>query len=353
MHHLSLVTLLLLSFIFSQSAIAAARTTKSWKAICPVSGTPVLSSDVLDPDHLGSVVKRFWNPDGQEDLDSGETMGFNPKMTIEANYPTTYPWSARNAEQLSRLHPNRTGLYFREHVLNPMMYPWNAIGRVFFKRFRRDRGGWCTGSLVGRNLMLTASHCFPWGYGSSRWMRFVPGFHNDTEPYGSSYVSKCRGVKNTFNVTGIDYIICHLCKPLGDFTGWLGTKWWADDTPYMNRSWHSSGYPIDALQGKGQMLLSDIKLTEVDNHGTQGKELETHVFASPGWSGGPMWDYIDGNPKIVGVCSGGEKDCSEQVGGCTGLENTGNYHDVSAGGKLMTDLVLYGMANWEGRDSRV
>jgi hypothetical protein len=94
------------------------------------------------------------------------------------------------------------------------------------------------------------------------------------------------------------------------------------------------------------MLLSNITLTDIDYHGSYGRELESDVFASAGWSGGPMWEYINGEPKIVGVCSGGEKDCSEQVGGCNGNEDVSTYHDVSSGGKLMTDLVLFGITHW-------
>ncbi|QSS49460.1 hypothetical protein I7I53_09814 [Histoplasma capsulatum var. duboisii H88] len=298
----------------------------------------------------------FWNTgNGALDTtlvaDSGSTLGYNPIETHQVeNHPQLDPWAAENAYMLANLNPNNTGLYYRDRVVSPMTYPWNTIGRLFFQRSNIDNGGWCTGSLVGRNLILTASHCFPWGYGRNRWMRFSPGFGNGVEPYGSSYVSQCRGVKNTFNVTGIDYIVCQLCEPLGDLTGWMGTKWWKDGDSYMGRPWRSSGYPTDAFQGNEQMLLSNITLLNVDFHGRLGKELETRVFASPGWSGGPMWEYIDGQPTIVGVCSGGEKDCSEEVGGCNGIKDSSLYHDVSAGGRLMTDLVAYGLAHWNHTD---
>jgi hypothetical protein len=156
-------------------------------------------------------------------------------------------------------------------------------------------------------------------------MRFVPGYSNGSEPHGGSYVSKCKGVKNTFNVTGIDYIICRLCEPLGERTGWMGTHWWQKHNGYLKKRWRSSGYPADSFQGQSQMVLSNINLTDVDYHGNEGKELESDIFASPGWSGGPMWGYIGGAPKVVGVCSGGEKDCSEQVGGCYSVEDTSDY----------------------------
>lgn len=341
-HSFQVTLFLILIFIFR----VAGRPVKPPPDACHVS-LPILNSEVLDLDNNGRSLQPFWTVDARQIEDSGGTRAYNPGVTASEEHGIFYPWVAPNAERLSAMNPNRTGQYYREQVVSLTTYPWNTIGRVFFKRFQGDQGGWCSGSLVGRDLMLTASHCFPWDYGPNRSMRFAPGCFNKSEPYGSSYVSKCRGVKNTFNVTGIDYIVCHLCDPLGDLTGWMGTKWWQDAEVYMGRGWNSSGYPVDSFQGEAQMLLSNVSLINVDLHGEQGKELETNVFASSGWSGGPMWDYIDGEPKVVGVCSGGEKDCSEQVGGCTGEEDESTYHDVSAGGKLMTELVLYGMAHWK------
>ncbi|OAX82952.1 hypothetical protein ACJ72_02703 [Emergomyces africanus] len=356
MHYFNPVALFMLSFIIT--SLTAIPLFKDTEKLCrgPLTIPNLDSKELIqiDIDHVSSP--SFWNidgdtPDSTLDADSGGTLGYSP---IDAHQgddsPVLVPWAAENADRLSNLYPNNTGLYYRDQVVNLTVYPWNTIGRVSFQRFKTDEGGWCTGALVGRNLLLTASHCFPWGYGRDRWMKFVPGYGGGSEPYGSSYVSQCSGVKNTFNVTGIDYIICQLCEPLGDLTGWMGTKWWKGAGFYMDQPWRSSGYPTDAFQGEEQMLLSNIKLLEVDFHGLLGKELETRVFASPGWSGGPMWEYIDGQPTIVGVCSGGEKDCSEEVGGCNGIEDSSSYHDVSAGGKLMADLVIYGLAHWNYTD---
>ncbi|KAK2800058.1 hypothetical protein FQN51_006297 [Onygenales sp. PD_10] len=301
------------------------------------------------------VAPSYWSNDvslPSPDTDSGETPGYIPSpappaLLVEDNLPII-PWAAHNAAKLSALNPKMTGLYYRHRIANSTTYPWNAIGRVIYNRYKGDAGGWCTGALVGRNLLLTASHCFPWGYGKARWMTFAPGYRNGSEPYGSSYVSQCRGVKNIYNVTGIDYIICRLCEPLGDLTGWMGTKWWRDREPYMNRTWRSSGYPADAFVGDEQMLLSNISLINVDYHGELGRELETNLFAVNGWSGGPMWEYIDGEPTIVGVCSGAERRCSERVAGCDGeLEEP---YTVSAGGKLMGQLVAYGLMYWGGEE---
>ncbi|KAI1918331.1 hypothetical protein LOZ66_000024 [Ophidiomyces ophidiicola] len=305
---------------------------------------PVLEEEQLYVNDPAGYRGTFWNFGASDGPRAGGTPGHDPgpvrwSLTISSSPPATYP---SGSIQNSGVYG---GTYRREEIVNLTKYPWNTIGRVFFERFKGDKGGWCTGTLVGRDLILTASHCFPWGYSDGRWMRFIPGFGNNTEPYGNSYISRCRGVKNMFNVTGIDYVVCQLCQPLGDRIGWMGTRWWKEEAPYLNRPWSSSGYPIDSFHGRAQMFIPNISLFEIEYHADLGVELESATFASAGWSGGPMWGYIDGKPTIVGVCSGGERDCSERVGGCQSSD-TDDYHDVSAGGKLMSDLILHGMSNW-------
>lgn len=336
--------LLLLSYVLSTSALPFINPIGS----CASPSGPILEDEAIDPDFPGLFELPTWDAaTSEKEVELGETAGFNPNPPLDMEYPTVERWSAHKAERLSILYPNKTGLYFRDQVLKPFVYPWSTIGRVDFRRHERDKGGWCTGSMVGRNLLLTASHCFPWGYGRGKSMRFTPGYNNGTEPYGGSYVSRCRGVKNTFNVTGIDYVVCQLCEPLGDITGWMKTSWWKDGLLYTLRRWRTSGYPIDAFNGQAQMFLDNRTLNKIDHHGELGVELESDVFATAGWSGGPMWESIDGEPTIVGVCSGGENDCNERPGGCFGTAYQGAYHDVSAGGRLMTDLVRYGISHWQ------
>src|SRR5436190_18345560 len=105
--------------------------------------------------------------------------------------------------------------------------------------------------------------------------------------------------------------------------------------------WRSSGYLVDFFCGQAQMLLSNITLGNIDYHGSLGREPESDIFASAGWSGGPMWEYINGEPKIVGVCIGEEKDCSEKVGGCSGMKMLALIMTSLPAEKLMTELMLY------------
>lgn len=182
-------------------------------------------------------------------------------------------------------------------------------------------------------------------------MVFMPGYNVGQEPFGEVAVSRCRGVPNVINVTGADYVVCRLCAPLGDVTGWFGTQWWDPHSlgyEYTARRWQSSGYPTDLpFSGHAQMLQGGLAITGLTPVGIGALKLKSTVFASAGWSGGPLWGAVDGEPRVVGVTSGGERDCREsESGACDGLDQVDDYHDVTAGGQLMTELVEYGQRRW-------
>lgn len=67
-------------------------------------------------------------------------------------------------------------------------YPWSAIGRI-----NKESGGFCTGTLIGPNVVLTAAHCF---YNKKRktWLKartihFLAGYRR------GSYIAHSRGTK--------------------------------------------------------------------------------------------------------------------------------------------------------------
>src|SRR5882762_6617074 len=60
-------------------------------------------------------------------------------------------------------------------VVESRTWPWSAIGRV-----NRRVGGFCTGSVVGPRLVLTAAHCL-WSKRTAAWLpprsfHFVSGY---------------------------------------------------------------------------------------------------------------------------------------------------------------------------------
>lgn len=80
-----------------------------------------------------------------------------------------------------------------------LAWPWCAIGRI---------DSWSEGNLissgsaflVGRNLLVTASHCMPWQYSGNCTVRFIPAYSpGTTPPFGETYVSEWHGHRNEGN----------------------------------------------------------------------------------------------------------------------------------------------------------
>jgi len=119
----------------------------------------------------------------------------------------------------------------------------------------------------------------------------------------------------------------------------MGTRSYGNDDDYKNRAWTSVGYPDNSLNGQVPMVEPNLAVNDVDSD-QDGKKLETnYLFASPGWSGGPMWGFLGENdPRVVGVMSGFEDEWSWIF-----------FHetdDVSAGGSHMVNLVIWALQNW-------
>ncbi|KAJ5111755.1 hypothetical protein NUU61_001385 [Penicillium alfredii] len=299
----------------------------------------------------------------QDDIDKAElnriaeqaavtaTESFKPATLQGVKDPAIEKWTSPLADLSRQNLPNISGksekrlrsVVERDIVSDPNQYPWCTIGKVFVGWNSNFASPIWTGSgcLIGKNIILTASHVAPWGK-PGWWMRFVPAYDEGVERFGSSYISEFRGVKNTNNVEGLDYVVCLLYDPLGGTCGWMGSQWWGNDSEYERRRWISVGYPGNSLNAQVPMVEKNIAVNDVDND-QDGKKLETNnLFSSPGWSGGPMWNFLGADsasdPRVVGVMSGWEKESF--------LWWTIEEDDVSAGGAYMTNLVIWAERNW-------
>lgn len=239
-----------------------------------------------------------------------------------------------------RLLPRPYGLFLPGTVMRPLSfeqaaqgYPWCTVGKLFIQR-RGQKTQVGSGVLVGPNLLLTASHAMPWDTDDSS-VRFVPNYRRGNDPrFGHAYVDRWRGIRNSDEVTGLDYVICQLNWRIGDRTGWMGTHWTSDEGWYYDNTWLSAGYPAASPSG-GEMPSAEVPVwvKDIDNDG-DGLEIETIHFTNGGWSGGPLWGELGSGPHVIGVDSGKEKD---------GLDPT---RAVFAGGQHMVNLVKHGWANW-------
>jgi hypothetical protein len=245
-------------------------------------------------------------------------------------YTTGYrpPWAT--LEYLPRLAPHRSRIAGGGVMLEPLAdeaeslsYPWSTIGLVFV-----DGQAAGTGVLVGPNLLLTAGHIAPWG--SSSWsMEFVPGLRGNSRPFGSSFVSEYRGFNTRNEVSGYDYVICRLYRPMGQALGWMGAVSFGDWAEYTRRRYFASGYQSDR-----PLVQTDMAIVDIDGD-DPGLELEFPLGypLGPGWSGGPLWLPSEG-PLVAGTISGSEKDVLDP-----------RRHVISAGAALV-NLVQFGHDNW-------
>jgi hypothetical protein len=195
--------------------------------------------------------------------------------------------------------------------------------------------------MIGRRMMLTASHVAPWELVSAGdWvMRFDPGYdHNPRLGVGSAWVAGWYGTidqpDDPGEIFGRDYVVCGLYEPLGDKVGWLPVTS-MKESRYDDFTYTSVGYPGAVQDGQVPCIENGLTIRDIDDGGTGGKQLETRLYGGPGWSGGPLWAAIDGEVKIAAVHTGRQTD---------GLDPRRTVH--SGGGRLV-EFVAYGLGHYE------
>jgi V8-like Glu-specific endopeptidase len=212
-------------------------------------------------------------------------------------------------------------------------WPWGLVGRIF-----TNRGYAGTGTLVGDRIVITAGHMVPWG-DSPWWMRFVPAYYDGASLHGAgveSYVSDARG----YDVvgTGYDWAVLRLYEPLGVSLGYFGYNGYSDswnDRP----DWSIIGYPGAIANGMRPSFQGSITVNDTDSDSNGGEELESNTAdLTAGDSGGPMFGWWGGDPRIVGVVSGEEE--------MSFLWWTWDQDNIMAAGSGFTSLCAWGRSNW-------
>ena len=283
-----------------------------------------------------------------DDVDSLPRLMTVPEVkTFEPNIPK---WSGvtyhpkLSAPRYRRLFRRVKGQKVKPHyifgpddrqVYYPSGYPWRCIGLVRAWTNPSSGPSWTgAGALVGRNVVLTASHVCPWG--SSPWMmQFIPAFYNGSSLYGvSSYVQSIRGYR--YHSQGDDMATLKLYTPLGDSLGYFGYKTYHDSWEDGNY-WTKCGYPGAVASGQRPSRITWFPIIDDDNDGA-GVELEYKADASDGDSGGPVFGWWSGGPYVIGTHSGGEEE----------------YHfpfsivknNLAAGGGALSSLIGWARNNW-------
>lgn len=219
-------------------------------------------------------------------------------------------------------------------VYYPNSYPWRVVGRLFvWNDAAAPNFAWSgSASLVGRNVILTASHMVPWG--SSSWKAlFIPGYYDGASVYGANAASWVTGGQGYRNFSqGDDMVVLRLAQPLGDWLGYFGYKTYDDDWEDGNY-WSMAGYPGDIAGAQRPSANYWFPIIDDDNDGA-GVELEYQVDTNSGNSGGPVFGWWDGLPYVIGTHSGGEDNFGEP------------RQNVAAGGSALSSLIDWARNNW-------
>lgn len=207
----------------------------------------------------------------------------------------------------------------------------------------------CTGTMVWRNVVLTADHCLPWGQSQKVWqsIKFTPaydGLSQHPELYGSATAVRCVGVDPPFQ-DGRDMAVCKLNISIGDASGVAKLGAPPDDFDpnwYKSLDWYSIGYPRSSNGGLSPKMTNDFGIDDVKLIDEDGgcHVLNTAYFADEGWSGGPAYHYDETGRAIIGAVV---MNCEGPPGGPSGCSSaTGT--NLAAGARMQA-LVEFGIVN--------
>jgi V8-like Glu-specific endopeptidase len=203
------------------------------------------------------------------------------------------------------------------YIFNDTSFPWCTVGRV-----TTDVGSG-TGVMIGPRHLLTVSHVVVWNSDNTAgWLQFAPSYFNGNTPFGVANAQLTYFYqKNPDRLTNIqiaeDYVVCVLDQPLGNVTGWMGSRDYSEDwnnTGY----WAHIGFSADLGGGVEPSYQSNVSFDDADPAidldpgdvlgepvGTPGLDMQHHASITFGDSGGPFfgWWPQEPWPRVVGVQS--------------------------------------------------
>lgn len=198
------------------------------------------------------------------------------------------------------LSANIIGQDDRVPMVNPQQ-PWSAIGRI-----QIGTSGICTGTLVSKDMILTAAHCFLEGGSGEETTQiktFSPSFQNGQSVHTARIIRIWYGTKNPKAEPWDDFALAKLDSPLGEIYGTLPI---ANSNGSLIEIYGPQivtlpGYSGDYLNAQTAGVHVGCFLRELIK-GQEGERLMGHdCDMRPGSSGGPMMAFRGAKTVIIGV----------------------------------------------------
>ena len=180
--------------------------------------------------------------------------------------------------------------------------PWASIGRL---------SNGCTGTLVARDIVLTAAHCI---YDNA-----ASGPQNPLPTFAPNYMnggSKDEGIATEWWVgttdwatyPAHDWALIKLDQYLGDIYGWMGTKTiaFSGALPYTISL---AGYSADFENGLTAAAHIGCKIRQATQNNTY---LYHDCDTTRGSSGGPLFAMWENQAYVVGVNTAENRDGGEE-----------------------------------------
>jgi len=179
--------------------------------------------------------------------------------------------------------------------------PWTAIGKIF------DTG--CTGTMIGRDLALTAAHCVvdpATSQISSNLTWFRADYVSGTASAESWIERIWPGTFQPERDRGRDWAIIQLRDPIGDQVGWFDVNF--TDANNFPDVLTVAGYSIDS--NNGEIAGIDFNCRTRARFATEN-EIFHDCDTARGSSGGPAFAEFSGAYYVVGVNVAEKRDGGE------------------------------------------